>query len=668
MITFLALLALTASAEPLKPVRVLPAGGGTLNSRYVAHSAEPGRAGLWDMRAGRQIALFEPEGVENRPLQEIDGAVTRVHIRDVSSDGALALVALNSMRWTSVNNGKITGKWALLIMSVAEQKLVRQLAESRWGECDDQYGVSARCPSVEAAKFSPDGSKILYWTDSDRSWNKTAKSIQGNIGWSELVHKHRMTANLAEASGRKLGSFSYAGTYDSTMQGAKWEYSPTKPAAGFLNDGRAVLAASDDSGCVVKEWGGKALSFPEDCSGIRELSVSAGLVWSPAPTFIAWDPATGTAKYRYPAPLDEKLLTAADELSTLVQVFPSESSATVRIIDAASGKTLVERAIAWPAAGFDLGFVNSNREDSRLVVRGNSKDGYTGGVYQLGAVPTAKPVEPAPPSAPSVDFDVPPSVSAKTDPDAYAGVIGVEKYRQEGLPGGDYASRDAEAMYAYLTRSMGFDSKNVALLTNERASKTDLEKHLGSWLKNRATANSRVFVYYAGHGSPNPASGEGYLMPYEADPSYLEDTAYPISKLYGALGKLPAKEITVVLDACFSGQGGRSLIAKGSRPLVQMKDAPVTGRTVVLAAATGAQISAADTERRHGLLTGYLLEALHGGADADGDGKITGAEVYAFVRPKVERAAKLQNVEQTPTVSPSPEALSGSRPWIILKK
>jgi uncharacterized caspase-like protein len=216
--------------------------------------------------------------------------------------------------------------------------------------------------------------------------------------------------------------------------------------------------------------------------------------------------------------------------------------------------------------------------------------------------------------------------------------------------------------------AMGFDSKNVALLTNERASKTDIEKHLGSWLRNRATANSRVFVYYAGHGSPNPASGEGYLMPYEADPSYLEDTAYPISKLYSSLGKLPAKEITVVLDACFSGQGGRSLIAKGSRPLVQMKDAQVTGRTVVLAAATGAQISAADTERRHGLLTGYLLEALHGGADADGDGKITGAEVYAFVRPKVERAAKLQNVEQTPTVSPSPEALSGSRPWIVLKK
>ena len=35
-----------------------------------------------------------------------------------------------------------------------------------------------------------------------------------------------------------------------------------------------------------------------------------------------------------------------------------------------------------------------------------------------------------------------------------------------------------------------------------------------------------------------------------------------------------------------------------------------------------------------------------------------------YVRPAVERAAKLQNVEQTPSLTASPETVR--RPWIVL--
>ena len=110
---------------------------------------------------------------------------------------------------------------------------------------------------------------------------------------------------------------------------------------------------------------------------------------------------------------------------------------------------------------------------------------------------------------------------------------------------------------------MGFDSKNVILIQNEHAAKADMEKYLGSWLKNRGmTKKSRVFIYYAGHGAPNSNTNQGFLVPFDGDPNYTEDTAYSINRLYSTLTHLPTKDITVVLDSCFSGGVSRFCIGR----------------------------------------------------------------------------------------------------------
>lgn len=293
---------------------------------------------------------------------------------------------------------------------------------------------------------------------------------------------------------------------------------------------------------------------------------------------------------------------------------------------------------------------------------------------ELGEAPSLEVVKIKAKAAPSAavdseDVDEPPTVRTEVDPESYAVVIGVERYRQQGLPSVDFAARDAKAVHAYLTRSMGFDSRNVVLLQNEGAAKTDLEKYLGPWLKNRVSKKSRVLVYYAGHGAPNPATGEGYLLPFDGDPAYTSDTAYPIRRLYDTLAELPTKDVTVVLDACFSGQGSRSVIAKGTRPLVAVSAVKAPDNAVVLAAAAGEQISASLPDEQHGLMTYYLLRGLKGKADADADGKVTTAELYSYLRPEVEREARRQNVEQTPTLSPSADALGerGNAVWLKLK-
>ncbi|MFH2203276.1 MAG: caspase family protein [Elusimicrobiota bacterium] len=278
--------------------------------------------------------------------------------------------------------------------------------------------------------------------------------------------------------------------------------------------------------------------------------------------------------------------------------------------------------------------------------------------------------EGAPAAPATADVDAPPHTETARDPAAYAVVVGVEKYRESGLPAVDYAARDAQAVHAYLTQSMGFDSRNVILLQNESAAKTDLEKYLGAWLNNRVTKKSRVFVYFAGHGAPDPATGEGYLIPYDGDPSYTKETAYPLKKLYASLASLPAEEVTVVLDSCFSGRGKRSVIAKGARPLVLTKSEKTAGEnTVVLSAAGADQISTFQQDAEHGLLTYYLLRGLRGDADADGNGRITTGELFAYTQPAVEREARLQNVSQTPTLDPALDALGrrANHVWIRLK-
>jgi hypothetical protein len=268
------------------------------------------------------------------------------------------------------------------------------------------------------------------------------------------------------------------------------------------------------------------------------------------------------------------------------------------------------------------------------------------------------------------DVDTPPSVKTPVNPDAYAVVIGIERYRQHGIPAVDYATRDAQIVSDYLTKAMGFDSKNVILLQNEGAAKTDLDKYLGTWLKNRVTPSSRVFIFYAGHGAPNPASGESFLIPYDGDPAYTKETAYPLGDLYATLAQLPTKDVTVAVDACFSGQGKRSIIAAGARPLVSVKAGPPPGEnTVVLAATGGSQISTFYPDGQHGLMTFFLLKGLKGAADADHNGKITTAKLFAYMRPEIEREARKQNVEQAPTLSPSVDAL-GARAqavWVKLK-
>ena len=247
---------------------------------------------------------------------------------------------------------------------------------------------------------------------------------------------------------------------------------------------------------------------------------------------------------------------------------------------------------------------------------------------------------PEEPVAVASDLDDLPGARAR-DPHAHAVVIGIERYREK-LPNADFSESDARLVAEYFKRVLGVPAENLALLVGDHATNIDFQKYFGRWLPNRVQPGDTVYVYYSGHGAPNPAKGDAYLVPYDGDPTYIEQTGYPVRRMYEDLAKLPAKSVLVAMDSCFSGAGGRSVIAKGARPLVSLVQNEVPANITVIAASAGDQISNSYQEKGHGLFTYFLLKGLK---EKGGDFKA----VYDYLKPEVARTARQDyNADQEP--------------------
>ena len=258
--------------------------------------------------------------------------------------------------------------------------------------------------------------------------------------------------------------------------------------------------------------------------------------------------------------------------------------------------------------------------------------------------------------------DIPSRVKGYEKKDDYALLFGISNYREKVIPEVKYASRDAEVMAKYLEHLAGIPRSNIMVLTNDKVTRSDLEAYLEDWLPRRVTKNSRVFVYYAGHGAPDPQGRDAYIVPYDGNPDF-PTKLYPLRRMYDTLNKLPNGEIVVMLDSCFSGAKGRSVTSEGARPLVMSLESPVlsVGKVTVVAASTGSQISSDYDKVRHGLFTYYLLRGIRGDADVKKQGIVDLGSLYRYVRSKVSEKASLEfNRDQTPVFLPS-EITSGER-------
>ena len=258
----------------------------------------------------------------------------------------------------------------------------------------------------------------------------------------------------------------------------------------------------------------------------------------------------------------------------------------------------------------------------------------------------------------SVDVDINIPEGRKASGDDIAVVIGNRHYSNPNVPDVEYAGRDAGIMREYLIREFGFSPGNIIFEVDATVAKFREifgdERNFRAKLYNWITPDlSDVFIYYVGHGAPDIKSHEAYFVPSDADPQYIEYNGYRLETFYRNLEMLPAKKITIVLDACFSGNSERGMLLKNVSPAMLKIKKEYRGPHNSLRFASGApdQVSTWYPEKRHSLFTYYFLKGLQGSADMDSNREITLGEMKEYLQKNVTRKARrLRGIEQHPVV------------------
>ncbi|MBM3568884.1 MAG: hypothetical protein FJX46_09030 [Alphaproteobacteria bacterium] len=240
--------------------------------------------------------------------------------------------------------------------------------------------------------------------------------------------------------------------------------------------------------------------------------------------------------------------------------------------------------------------------------------------------------------------------------DAIAIVIGNRTYKHPRVPAVDYAHNDAEAMRRFVVEVLGYREGNVVVLKD--ASQAEMisafgsaEDHQGHAYRLVRPKRSDLTVFFSGHGVPGRAGG-GYLLPSDADPATAELNGYALRTLFANLAKLEARSVTILIDACFSGDSPKGRLIESASPVFVRGALPAAASGLtVLTAAQSDQLASWDHDARHGLFTQHVLEGLYGAADADQDGHVTAVELKAYLDEEMTYAARRRfNRQQHPSL------------------
>ena len=245
-----------------------------------------------------------------------------------------------------------------------------------------------------------------------------------------------------------------------------------------------------------------------------------------------------------------------------------------------------------------------------------------------------------------VDTDIP-HVSTKND-ETFAIIIANENYEIEANV--EYAINDGEMFRNYCLRTLGIPEENIHFRKN--ATLNHIKNEI-AWIEKVAQAydgEAKFIVYYAGHGIPDENTRAAYLLPTDGSGTNTA-TGYSLDEMYSKLGNTNAKNVTVFLDACFSGAvRGDGMLASARGVAVKVKkNAVTTGNLVVFSAAQGDETAYPYNEKGHGMFTYFLLKKLQ-----ESKGEVTYGELAKYIKEQVSRRAIVINEKsQTPTVIPS---------------
>ena len=242
------------------------------------------------------------------------------------------------------------------------------------------------------------------------------------------------------------------------------------------------------------------------------------------------------------------------------------------------------------------------------------------------------------------------ALSAAMNPRRIAVVIGVDDYRSPVFEDLRFAASDARSIAALLSSHDGGGFDRVVLLDEpgEVARQAILDR-----LRDAAAGllpDDTFVIYFSGHGTlarGDDGGGRLYLLPSDAEPAKLEETALDLTALRGYLADLPVEQKALIVDACFHGEG-KSVLDPTLAPEVPelIESTTLTGVRGLasgeahLFASSIGRPAFEDAALGHGVYTHYLTQAMswrRGEADLDGDGLLTAWEAHDYARERTRK-------------------------------
>ena len=238
----------------------------------------------------------------------------------------------------------------------------------------------------------------------------------------------------------------------------------------------------------------------------------------------------------------------------------------------------------------------------------------------------------------------------------FAVIIANENYQSVApVP---YALNDGKIFREYCLKTLGIPEKQIKYIPNATGNQIKAQIN---WLQTLAEVftDPHIIFYYAGHGIPDESSRTAYLLPVDGIGTDVS-TGYKLDDLYAVLGKMPAENVTVFMDACFSGsKREEGMLASARGVAIKARSGMPQGNMVVFSAAQSDETAYPNNEEKHGMFTYFLLKKLQ-----DTKGDVTLHELGEYITTNVSQQSILLNGKsQTPCVTPSASLDASWREW-----
>lgn len=253
-----------------------------------------------------------------------------------------------------------------------------------------------------------------------------------------------------------------------------------------------------------------------------------------------------------------------------------------------------------------------------------------------------------------VDENIPYNNISK--PNTFALIIGNEDYRSYQLDlssevNVDFAEQDARTFNNYVIQTLGVPERNIIMLINGTSGQMHQALAKINLIARNTKGKAKLIFYYAGHGLPDEITREPYLIPVDVSGKNLSQ-AIKLKDVYSKLTEHPNKQVTMFLDACFSGGARNQGLLAARAVKVKPKEQQLKGNLIVFTASSGEESSLPYKEKNHGMFTYFLLKKLQ-----ESKGNLTYKELSDYLNEKISLESVLVNSkEQNTQTNASPDA------------